>query len=152
MKADSEFHAILAEATGNRFLPLVLAPILGLPILVWNLRNGWVTFLHVSRLAGLHSGPAVHWEGPLVFVGVQFALLLGFWFVAWRIAVVTGAPLPPACWNTTFTGPTPYTHQVVRTPLPYGSPSAPACVICERIFAATTGMSNAGTVIDSVPA
>src|SRR5262249_13400026 len=27
VKADSEFHAILAEATGNRFLPLVLAPI-----------------------------------------------------------------------------------------------------------------------------
>ncbi|MGE5191179.1 MAG: FadR/GntR family transcriptional regulator [Deltaproteobacteria bacterium] len=27
VKADAEFHAILAEATGNRFLPLVLAPI-----------------------------------------------------------------------------------------------------------------------------
>ena len=27
VKADGEFHAILAEATGNRFLPLVLAPI-----------------------------------------------------------------------------------------------------------------------------
>ena len=26
VKADSEFHAILAEATGNRFLPLVLLP------------------------------------------------------------------------------------------------------------------------------
>jgi GntR family transcriptional repressor for pyruvate dehydrogenase complex len=27
VKADGQFHAILAEATGNRFLPLVLAPI-----------------------------------------------------------------------------------------------------------------------------
>jgi DNA-binding FadR family transcriptional regulator len=27
VKADSEFHAVLAEATGNRFLPLVLTPI-----------------------------------------------------------------------------------------------------------------------------
>jgi len=27
VKADSQFHAILAEATGNRFLPLVLSPI-----------------------------------------------------------------------------------------------------------------------------
>jgi DNA-binding FadR family transcriptional regulator len=27
VKADGEFHSILAEATGNRFLPLVLAPI-----------------------------------------------------------------------------------------------------------------------------
>ncbi len=27
VKADGEFHAVLAEATGNRFLPLVLSPI-----------------------------------------------------------------------------------------------------------------------------
>ena len=27
MKADGAFHTILAEATGNRFLPLVLSPI-----------------------------------------------------------------------------------------------------------------------------
>jgi GntR family transcriptional repressor for pyruvate dehydrogenase complex len=27
VKADGEFHSILAEATGNRFLPVVLAPI-----------------------------------------------------------------------------------------------------------------------------
>ena len=32
-------------------------------------------------------------------------------------AVVSGAPLPPACAKTTLTGPTPYTHHVVRTPL-----------------------------------
>ena len=36
-------------------------------------------------------------------------------------------------------------------PLPYGSPGAPACVTCERIFDASTGFGNAGTVIISVP-
>src|SRR5207247_800085 len=53
--------------------------------------------------------------------------------------------------NSIFTGPTPYTHQTNLTPLPNGSPSAPACVISERTFAATTGCGNAGTVIFSVP-
>src|SRR4051794_14500946 len=61
--------------------------------------------------------------------------------------VVTGALLPPACLNWTFTGPTPHTHHTVRTPLPYGSPIAPPdCVMSERTFAATTGSGNAGTV------
>src|SRR5215213_932265 len=36
-------------------------------------------------------------------------------------------------------------------PLPYGSPSAPACEISDRIFAASTGIGNAGTVTLSVP-
>ena len=38
-----------------------------------------------------------------VSAGGAFAV----WFVDWRTAVVTGALLPPACWKTTFTGPTP---------------------------------------------
>ena len=50
-----------------------------------------------------------------------------------------------------MTGPTPYTHQTVRTPLPYGSPSAPACVMSLRTFAAITGSGKAGTVTSSRP-
>ena len=65
--------------------------------------------------------------------------------------VVIGAFEPPAWSKTTFTGPTPYTHQVNRMPLPYGSPIAPACVICVRIFAAITPCGNAGTVTGSLP-
>jgi 4-amino-4-deoxy-L-arabinose transferase-like glycosyltransferase len=61
-----------------------------LPILVWNLQHDWVSFKHVSRQAG--AGHGVHWEGPLVFVGVQFALFLGFWFVAWAAAMVRHRP------------------------------------------------------------
>ena len=64
---------------------------------------------------------------------------------------MTAAFEPPACSNTIFTGPTPDTHQIVRTPLPYGSPSAPACVMSERTFAAVTGCGNAGTVTFSWP-
>src|SRR5439155_12640469 len=65
--------------------------------------------------------------------------------------VVTAASEPPACSNTIFTGPTPNTHQTVRTPLPYGSPSAPAWVASERTFAARTPSGNAGTLTISVP-
>jgi 4-amino-4-deoxy-L-arabinose transferase-like glycosyltransferase len=61
-----------------------------LPIVVWNMRHDWVTIKHVGRQAG--AGASVHWEGPLVFVGTQFALLLGFWFVAWAAAMVRHRP------------------------------------------------------------
>ena len=50
-----------------------------------------------------------------------------------------------------LTGPTPYTHQTVRTPLPYGSPSAPACVASLRTFEAMIPSGNAGTVTISCP-
>ena len=75
----------------------------------------------------------------------------GFWFVSLSTDVVNGASLPPACSNTTLTGPTPKTHHTVRTPLPYGSPSAPACVTSLRTFDASTPSGNAGTTTFSVP-
>jgi len=62
--------------------------------------------------------------------------------VLWSTEVVTAAREPPACSKTIFTGPTPDTHQIVRTPLPYGSPSAPACVTSVLIFAAVTGFKK----------
>ena len=64
---------------------------------------------------------------------------------------MTGAAPPPACWNSIFTGPTPATHQIVRVPLPYGSPSAPAWVITVLTRAAVTGFGNAGTETCSCP-
>ncbi|MCI0459584.1 MAG: glycosyltransferase family 39 protein [Gemmataceae bacterium] len=64
-----------------------------LPIFLWNAQNGWVSLLHVGGQAGLterHLG--LNWSGPVVFVGVQFCLLLGFWFVVWVRAMVAHAP------------------------------------------------------------
>jgi hypothetical protein len=59
---------------------------------------------------------------------------------------------PPAWRNSIFTGPTPRTHQTVRTPLPYGSPIAPPWVISERTFAATMPCGKAPTTTRSRPA
>jgi hypothetical protein len=56
------------------------------PILVWNASNGWVTLKHTGGHIGLDDGPAIHWFGPLRYVALQFAVLLGFWFVAWARA------------------------------------------------------------------
>ncbi len=69
-----------------------VAAVCCLPIVVWNGVHGWVTVKHVFRLAGVHEGRGIRWDGPFVFVGVQFALLLGFWFVVWAAAMVRHRP------------------------------------------------------------
>ncbi len=63
-----------------------------LPILVWNMENGWVSYRHVNRLAGMEGEPGIHWDGPLAYLGGQAALLLGFWFVAWAAAMWAHRP------------------------------------------------------------
>ncbi|HVS34315.1 MAG TPA: glycosyltransferase family 39 protein [Gemmataceae bacterium] len=60
-----------------------IAGLFCLPILIWNMRNGWVTFRHVDHLAG----DGFHWSGPLDYVGGQAALLMGYWFLVWLAAM-----------------------------------------------------------------
>ncbi len=59
-----------------------------LPILIWNMQHGWVTFRHVDHLAG----DGFHWFGPLDYVGGQAALLMGYWFVVWLAAMAAHRP------------------------------------------------------------
>jgi hypothetical protein len=66
-----------------------------LPILIWNIRNDWVTFYHVEALSGA-GDRGVKWAGPLRYVGGQAVLLLGFWFVAWLAAMAARNPLREA--------------------------------------------------------
>jgi 4-amino-4-deoxy-L-arabinose transferase-like glycosyltransferase len=80
-------HRPLLRRSGF-WLMCLLAGLCCLPILVWNARHGWVTFLHVGRQAGLRDSNSIRWLGPLEYVGGQAALLLGFWFVAWVLSVV----------------------------------------------------------------
>lgn len=61
------------------------------PILVWNAGHEWVTFRHVSGQAGLGNRPW-SWSGPLVYLGSQAALLLGFWFAVWLTAMIAHRP------------------------------------------------------------
>jgi hypothetical protein len=78
-----------------------VAGLCSIPIIVWNGQHDWVSVRHVLRLAGLGAageevlrpGPGLHWTGPLRYVGMQAALLLGFWFLAWLCAVALWNPL-----------------------------------------------------------
>jgi hypothetical protein len=72
----------------------------GLPILIWNAQNHWMTFEHLRALAGFGSsvaseageGQRFYWTGPLAYVGGQFGLLLGVWFVTWLCAMIAHRP------------------------------------------------------------
>lgn len=68
----------------------VMAAVAGLcclPILIWNQHNGWVSYRHVQNLAGMSQEREITWLGPLTYLGTQFGLLLGFWFVYWVLAM-----------------------------------------------------------------
>lgn len=64
-----------------------------LPVLIWNAQHQWVTFRHVGGLAVSPDRAGIQWLGPIVFLGGQFALMLGFWFAFWLSAMVAHNPL-----------------------------------------------------------
>ena len=64
----------------------------GVPILVWNARHDWVTLKHTQVHAGFDHDNGIRWLGPLAYLGTQFGVLLGFWFVAWAAAMWTHRP------------------------------------------------------------
>ncbi|HMF11710.1 MAG TPA: glycosyltransferase family 39 protein [Gemmataceae bacterium] len=61
-----------------------------LPILVWNVQHDWVSLRHVGGQAGI--GGRILWLGPLTYLGTQFLVLLGFWFIAWSTAMIAHRP------------------------------------------------------------
>ncbi len=80
-------HALVRPAFWSM---TVVAALCSLPILIWNAEHDWVTFRHVGKQAGVQGDRALNWLGPLEYLGGQFALLLGFWFVAYKVSVVRG--------------------------------------------------------------
>jgi 4-amino-4-deoxy-L-arabinose transferase-like glycosyltransferase len=65
------------------------------PIVVWNAQHEWVTVRHVFGLAGVAPSPdepRLHWLGPLAYLGEQCAVLLGYWFAVWVVAMVAQNP------------------------------------------------------------
>jgi hypothetical protein len=60
------------------------------PIIIWNAQHDWVTFRHVGWQAGARAG--WRWLGPLAFLGGQFGILLGFWFVVLAAALWSSRP------------------------------------------------------------
>ena len=66
---------------------LTVAMLGAAPILIWNAANGWVTFKHTQSHAGFETEDVTHWLGPVRYLGAQFAILLGGWFLLWSGAM-----------------------------------------------------------------
>jgi 4-amino-4-deoxy-L-arabinose transferase-like glycosyltransferase len=63
-----------------------------LPIVIWNARNNWVTFSHLLTHSGFQRETVISWLGPIIYIGGQFALLLGYYFLVWVRAMVRHRP------------------------------------------------------------
>ncbi len=81
------------------WIACIVAGLCCLPILIWNVQHDWVTFRHVGGQAGFVKDRGVFWDGPLQFVGMQAAVLLGYWFVAWVASLFVFSP-----WRTQDSG------------------------------------------------
>lgn len=74
-------------------LPFGLIGALGfIPMVVWNLRQDGVGLRHTLGHAGIQE-PWPGLLGPLGFLGGQFGILLGVWFIAWLRAIWTFRPV-----------------------------------------------------------
>jgi 4-amino-4-deoxy-L-arabinose transferase-like glycosyltransferase len=81
-----------------------VAAIVGLaglvPILIWNARNGWVSFRHVAGQAGVAEATQLYPIGPLEYLAGQLAVgnalwVLGMWIAGvllWRRSRQAAAP------------------------------------------------------------
>src|SRR5262245_886087 len=87
-------YRVLLRRPGFWVMTLV-AGLSAVPILYWNSQNDWVTFRHVAVQAGVaesKKSAGLRWFGPFEYLGGQFAVLLGFWFVAWVAALARYRP------------------------------------------------------------
>jgi 4-amino-4-deoxy-L-arabinose transferase-like glycosyltransferase len=74
---------------------VAIAGFCSLPIVWWNWRAGWVSLRHVGGQAGVGGDEASSLSvvlGPLLYLGGQFGLLLGVWFVVWAAAMIVHRP------------------------------------------------------------
>ena len=79
--------------TGRFWLMVAIGALGGVPILIWNMQHGWVTLLHTQQShAGMSAEDRFSWLGPLHYLGAQFLVLLGFWFVVWARAAWAHQP------------------------------------------------------------
>jgi hypothetical protein len=74
------------------WLACLVAAACCVPILIWNMQHDWVTFRHVGGQAGFVKDRGILWTGPFEYMGMQAAVLLGFWFVAWVASLVIYRP------------------------------------------------------------
>lgn len=88
----SPAHRPLLRSAGL-WISAVPAAICCVPIILWNIGHDWVGLWHVSHLAASQQAkPRFFWNGPLVYLGLQFGILLGAWFIVWARAMWARRP------------------------------------------------------------
>ena len=66
-----------------------------LPILIWNIQHDWISLKHVAGQAGVSQAEAkgsIRWVGPLEYVGSQFGIFVGVFFMTWLYAMIAHRP------------------------------------------------------------
>jgi hypothetical protein len=74
------------------WLCLLIGAIGGMPIVLWNATNDWVSLRHVGGQAGV-TRSGINWLGPISYLTGQFAIMLGGCFVVWARAIVALNPM-----------------------------------------------------------
>jgi 4-amino-4-deoxy-L-arabinose transferase-like glycosyltransferase len=69
------------------YLPLIISLILFLPVLVWNIKNDFVTFRHTGGHLGIYEGLKIRPLSFLEFIGSQFGVITPFLFITFMIAI-----------------------------------------------------------------
>jgi 4-amino-4-deoxy-L-arabinose transferase-like glycosyltransferase len=69
------------------YFPLIISLILFLPVLVWNIKNDFVTFRHTGGHLGIYEGLKLRPLSFLEFIGSQFGVITPFLFIAFMIAI-----------------------------------------------------------------
>lgn len=64
----------------------LLGCLLFLPVIIWNVENGWSTFRHAAHQGGVHQNTGLNFNFLLEFIGSQFGLLSPIVFVGLLIA------------------------------------------------------------------
>lgn len=66
-----------------------------LPILIWNIQHDWISLRHVAGQAGVVQAEAkgsIRWVGPFEYIGGQFALCVGVFFIVWVAGMIVHRP------------------------------------------------------------
>ncbi|MCH5277133.1 MAG: glycosyltransferase family 39 protein [Desulfovibrionaceae bacterium] len=94
-------HDLMPAGVAARALAAMAAgTLIGcLPILVWNMQNGWVGLLHVSTLAGVTGSAAetlIRLDTVPEFLGAQFGVTTPWWML---LMLVTGWRAARLAWH-----------------------------------------------------
>ncbi|MFO0937032.1 MAG: glycosyltransferase family 39 protein [Gemmataceae bacterium] len=77
------------------WIAAVVLAVCCLPILIWNIQHDWISLKHVAGQAGVSQvdeKSSFRWVGPFEYIGGQFAVGMGVFFLIWLYSLVASRP------------------------------------------------------------